>query len=75
VFLLTTGAADKVALVFDYDTALSFPCPAHLYAAQSFPTEGMYREDTQQWFRVVPSSTYLAGFASDRLDPMSPYAS
>ena len=53
-------------LVYDYDTALSFPCNAQEYVMQAFRPYDPVQETYRQWFRVIPSREFLLTFASDR---------
>lgn len=47
-------------MVADFDTSLTFPCPAEEYLNRSFIT------DDTILFRMVDSSHYVKNFASDR---------
>ncbi|KAM6899685.1 protein N-terminal glutamine amidohydrolase isoform 1-T2 [Xenentodon cancila] len=54
------------SLVYDLDTALSFPCSLKLYAAQAFRSERNMRPEYHRKLRVVPADSFLLNFASDR---------
>ncbi|CDH52600.1 protein n-terminal glutamine amidohydrolase [Lichtheimia corymbifera JMRC:FSU:9682] len=54
------------AYIYDLDTALPFPCPAHEYVIKAFKPELQLKEEYQRCFRLIPAKDYLRGFASDR---------
>ncbi|KAI7891808.1 N-terminal glutamine amidase-domain-containing protein [Mucor mucedo] len=57
---------DKEALVYDYDSVLSFPCTAEEYITETFKPAYKLKSEFDRYFRVVPAETYLSLFSSDR---------
>ncbi|KAG0178666.1 hypothetical protein DFQ29_003139 [Apophysomyces sp. BC1021] len=53
-------------MIYDFDTRLPFLCPADKYIIHSFQPHLELEEKYKRCFRVVPASTYLREFASDR---------
>lgn len=68
------GQAAAAVTVWDYDSAVPFPCPAALYfqsvlkANRSHGLEKRYR----RLYRIVSAAAYLAEFASDRSHMLRP---
>ncbi|TFK72181.1 hypothetical protein BDN72DRAFT_763693 [Pluteus cervinus] len=55
--------------VYDFDSTLAMPCPLELYVIETFrPVNPVY----ESLFRVVPGSTFLEEFASDRSHMLVP---
>ncbi len=57
---------DDAALVFDFDSFLSFPCDWYSYQQASFPTPNSLSDDEQMIIREIPADEFLACFSSDR---------
>ncbi|VBB30640.1 unnamed protein product [Acanthocheilonema viteae] len=53
-------------LVYDFDTALSFPCDAQTYWIETFHPELNLNANYHRYFRVISGSHYLQHFSSDR---------
>ncbi len=61
--VLLAGRGSK-ALIWDLDTRLDFPCPAIEYLDRTFPRN--LEEALRPLFRIIPGTSYLDGFSSDR---------
>jgi hypothetical protein len=59
----TIGAMTEV---WDLDCLLGAPLPAVEWLAASLPGVEQWSRAHRPWFRVIPASTYLAEFCSDR---------
>jgi len=57
---------DSRTLVYDLDTALSFPSEFADYASKSFRSEELMTPNYHRKFRVIPGKMFLSTFASDR---------
>ena len=57
---------DERTLVFDLDSDLPFPTYFHKYVTETFRTDAILNAEYHRFFRVVPASTFLQKFASDR---------
>ncbi|CAO3655255.1 unnamed protein product [Mucor hiemalis] len=66
VILFFQRDSESDPLVYDYDTVLSFPCPADEYAYKTFKPELNLKKQFDRYFRVIPADIYLSEFASDR---------
>jgi len=53
-------------LVYDLDSELPFPTYFHKYVTETFRTDAILNPEYHRIFRVVPASTFLAHFSSDR---------
>lgn len=53
-------------LVYDLDSELPFPTYFHKYVTETFRTDAILNPEYHRIFRVVPASTFLANFSSDR---------
>lgn len=56
----------KNSLVYDLDTTLSFPCYLCEYAEKVIQSENDFGKNFSRKFRVIPASSFLQTFASDR---------
>ncbi|XP_012261973.1 protein N-terminal glutamine amidohydrolase [Athalia rosae] len=59
-------APDERAVVYDLDSALPYPTHFWKYATETFRSDEALRSEYHRRFRLVPASTYLQHFASDR---------
>ncbi|GMT28637.1 hypothetical protein PFISCL1PPCAC_19934, partial [Pristionchus fissidentatus] len=71
VILLHTNA--NSSLVYDLDSRLAFPVAATEYIIESFPRQ--VRSELAPIFRLIPLSSYLSFFSSDRSHMLSPLGS
>lgn len=53
-------------LVYDLDSELPFPTYFHKYVTETFRTDAILNPEYHRIFRVVPASTFLTHFSSDR---------
>jgi hypothetical protein len=65
VILLSLTLPEKKVIVWDFDSRLPYPCPLSDYLEQSFPYD--YREAYAPLFRLIPASSFLKNFSSDRM--------
>ncbi|GAA5815779.1 hypothetical protein MFLAVUS_009294 [Mucor flavus] len=54
------------AMIYDYDTTLSFPASAKEYFIETFKPEYKLKKKFDRYFRFVEAKTYLEQFSSDR---------
>lgn len=54
------------ALIFDFDSRLPFPCPAHQYFHSSLPQVETLPNQYFFYIRQIPAEDYLTYFYSDR---------
>ncbi|KAI8059665.1 N-terminal glutamine amidase-domain-containing protein [Thamnidium elegans] len=66
VILYVDGTEDNEAMIYDYDTTLSFPCSAQEYIIETFKPEYKLKKKFDRYFRFVGAKTYLEQFSSDR---------
>jgi len=57
---------DDRTLVYDLDSELPFPTYFHKYVTETFRTDAILNPEYHRQFRVIPASTFLQTFASDR---------
>ena len=57
---------DDRTLVYDLDSELPFPTYFHKYVTETFRTDAILNPEYHRIFRVVPATTFLQNFASDR---------
>jgi len=57
---------DDRTLVYDLDSELPFPTYFHKYVTETFRTDAILNPEYHRIFRVVPATTFLEKFASDR---------
>jgi hypothetical protein len=57
-------SGDPVAMVYDVDSRLPYPCPLDTYLSHSFPYDAPY--PFAPMFRIVPMQDFLTQFTSDR---------
>ncbi|XP_023326804.1 protein N-terminal glutamine amidohydrolase isoform X2 [Eurytemora carolleeae] len=57
---------DHRTLVYDLDSELPFPTYFHKYVTETFRTDAILNQEYHRLFRVIPATTFLATFASDR---------
>merc|ERR1719195_1562579 len=65
VILIYRPDTDKT-LVYDLDSELPFPTYFHKYVTETFRTDAILNPEYHRIFRVVPASTFLTHFSSDR---------
>ncbi|CAJ1084285.1 protein N-terminal glutamine amidohydrolase [Xyrichtys novacula] len=71
VILLHVGPQNR-SLVYDLDSALSFPCSLELYATQALRSDRQINPAYHRCLRVVPADSFLLNFASDRSHMKNP---
>jgi len=59
-------------LIWDLDTRLGAPIPAHTWVANTFQDPGWVRAAFHPRFRITPSAELLATFATDRSHMRTP---
>jgi len=52
--------------IYDFDSRLPFPCPAHQYFYSSFPEPQKLPQRLHFFIREIPAKNYLLQFYSDR---------
>jgi hypothetical protein len=57
---------DEKTLVYDLDSELPFPTYFHKYVTETFRTDAILNSEYHRVFRVIPATTFLTHFASDR---------
>jgi len=57
---------DQRTLVYDLDSELPFPTYFHKYVTETFRTDAILNPEYHRVFRVIPATTFLSTFASDR---------
>lgn len=57
---------DDRTLVYDLDSELPFPTYFHKYVTETFRTDAILNAEYHRFFRVIPATTFLSSFASDR---------
>jgi hypothetical protein len=65
VILLSLTLPENKVIVWDFDSRLPYPCPLSDYLEQSFPYDD--REPFAPLFRLIPASSFLKNFSSDRM--------
>jgi len=64
--VVLAASLDGEALVFDFDSRLSFPVPLAEYLAASFPPQAALPRSYRTRVRLIPAASYLERFTSDR---------
>ncbi|XP_062570009.1 protein N-terminal glutamine amidohydrolase-like [Saccostrea cucullata] len=58
--------SESLAVVYDLDTTLTFPCDFRRYYEESIKDDRLFKPEFQRLFRVIPAAEFLQTFASDR---------
>jgi len=59
-------ATQQPTLVYDLDTRLPFPCPAHQYCSQALGSDREMEEKFHRLLRLIPGPEFLTSLSSDR---------
>jgi hypothetical protein len=64
--VILLAAMQDELYIFDFETRLGFPCPAERYFRKTLPEALALIEDFRPSVRMIPASSYLERFCSDR---------